>query len=486
MEVGGHLVYRGDRDAAEVDPHAGTLGLAQYFFDKALHSWAGGAAGRGGGVFDKAQRVAGQVLNVDGQDLRPVGDQLARQQCSRGHIHNAAHRRQPVHFHATALQFIAADLLQAGIPVLGPRDHGKEDTQVAAGRGLQQRPYLRPQQTVVLQAVLDGRGPGGLIVGVGITGAYGQHGPISCFQMFFQQVQLLLFGQLVQDHRFGAQQAGAHRGQRQGLVLGAVQVRHRQQAERRAIPGQAGLGRHGVGHAAVQTVQRNFAIRLGDMRAVRVHNQAAGAVLQVGVQNGPFAGGQRGHAVTQLQHSGQAHAAGHDGRVADGAVLVAGQPQDHAAVQAEQVAGEEAVRHQNAGALQVQAAARAAVQNIHHAAADIADIHAALPDILIVHVPQAAGKDLLGPLDSGSTARTGGYVIADLIGEGLILQQGDLEQQNVRIGAFGALAQAAQLIFRQHHRYVIQCALPKRVADDAVQSGGAVVDLFHRADHNAG
>ena len=84
-------------------------------------------------------------------------------------------------------------------------------------------------------------------------------------------------------------------------------------------------------------------------------------------------------------------------RVADGAVLVAGQPQDHAAVQAEQVAGEEAVRHQNAGALQVQAAARAAVQNIHHAAADIADIHAALPDVLIVHVPQAAGKDLLGP-----------------------------------------------------------------------------------------
>ena len=123
----------------------------------------------------------------------------------------------------------------------------------------------------------------------------------------------------------------------------------------------------------------------------------------------------------------------------------------------------------------MQAAARASVQNIHHAAADIADIHAALLDVLIVHVPQAAGKDLLGPLDSGSTARTGGYVIADLIGEGLILQQ-----------AFGALAQAAQLIFRQHHRYVIQCALPKRVADDAVQSGGAVVDLFHRADHNTG
>ena len=50
VEVGGHLVYRGDRDAAEVDPHAGTLGLAQYLFDKALHSGAGGAAGRGRSV----------------------------------------------------------------------------------------------------------------------------------------------------------------------------------------------------------------------------------------------------------------------------------------------------------------------------------------------------------------------------------------------------------------------------------------------------
>ena len=74
VEVGGHLVYRGDRDAAEVDPHAGTLGLAQYLFDKALHSGAGGAAGRGGGVFDKAQRVAGKILNINGKNLRPVGN----------------------------------------------------------------------------------------------------------------------------------------------------------------------------------------------------------------------------------------------------------------------------------------------------------------------------------------------------------------------------------------------------------------------------
>ena len=59
-------------------------------------------------------------------------------------------------------------------------------------------------------------------------------------------------------------------------------------------------------------------------------------------------------------------------------------------------------------------------------------------------------------------------------------------QPGFSLSGLGALAQAAQLIFRQHHRYVIQCALPKRVADDAVQSGGAVVDLFHRADHNTG
>ena len=72
--------------------------------------------------------------------------------------------------------------------------------------------------------------------------------------------------------------------------------------------------------------------------------------------------------------------------MADRAVLVAGQAQHHAAVQTEQVTGEEAVRHQDAGALQMQAAARASVQNIHHAAAGIAHIHAALPDVIIIHV----------------------------------------------------------------------------------------------------
>lgn len=160
--------------------------------------------------------------------------------------------------------------------------------------------------------------------------------------------------------------------------------------------------------------------------------------------------------------------------MADRAVLIAGKPQHHPAVKAEQIAGEEPIRDQNARPLEMQPPARAAVQNIHDPAADIADIDTALPDILIVHIFQPVCKDLLCPLNGGGTGPApGGDIIADLVGEGFILQQGDLKQQNIRIGAFGALAQAAQLIFRQHHRYVIQCALPKRVADDAVQSGGA-------------
>ena len=45
VEVGGHLVDRGNGDTAEVDQHAGALGLAQHFFHQALHGGAGGAAG---------------------------------------------------------------------------------------------------------------------------------------------------------------------------------------------------------------------------------------------------------------------------------------------------------------------------------------------------------------------------------------------------------------------------------------------------------
>ena len=108
-------------------------------------------------------------------------------------------------------------------------------------------------------------------------------------------------------------------------------------------------------------------------------------------------------------------------------------PSHHAAIHTEQVTGKEAVRHQDAGALQMQAAARASVQNIHHAAADVADIDAALPDVLIIDVFQAARKNLLGALDGGSPARTGGDIVTDLVREGLVLQQGDLEQQNIRI-----------------------------------------------------
>ena len=134
----------------------------------------------------------------------------------------------------------------------------------------------------------------------------------------------------------------------------------------------------------------------------------------------------------------------------------------------------------------MQPPARAAVQNIHDPAADIADIDTALPDILIVHIFQPVCKDLLCPLNGGGTARTGGDIIADLVGEGFILQQGDLKQQNIRIGALGALAQPAQLVLGQHNGHIIERALPERVADDAVQPCGAVVDLLDRADHNTG
>ena len=172
--------------------------------------------------------------------------------------------------------------------------------------------------------------------------------------------------------------------------------------------------------------------------------------------------------------------------MADRTVLIAGKPQHHPAVKAEQIAGEKPIRDQNARPLEMQPPARAAVQNIHDPAADITDIDTALPDILIVHIFQPVCKDLLCPLNGGGTARTGGDIIADLVGEGFILQQGDLKQQNIRIGALGALAKPAQLVLGQHNGHIIESALPERVADDAVQPCGAVVDLLDRADHNTG
>ena len=196
--------------------------------------------------------------------------------------------------------------------------------------------------------------------------------------------------------------------------------------------------------------------------------------------------GERGGAVAQLHNRRNTQPACHNGGMADGAVLIAGKPQHHAAVNAEQIAGEKPIRHQNARAGQVQAAARASVQNIHHALADIADIHAALPDVFIVHIAQALGKNLLGALHGGGAARPGGNVIADLIGEGVILQQGDLKQQDIGVGTLGALAQAAQFVLGKHHGHVVQGALPKRVAHNAVQPGGAVVDPLHRTQNQPG
>ena len=89
-----------------------------------------------------------------------------------------------------------------------------------------------------------------------------------------------------------------------------------------------------------------------------------------------------------------------------------------------------------------------------------------------------------GPLHGGGTARPRGNVVPDLVGEGLVLQKGDLKQQDVGIRPFGALAQAAQFVLGQHHGHIVQRALPEGIAHDAVQPGGAVVDLLYRADRN--
>ena len=97
----------------------------------------------------------------------------------------------------------------------------------------------------------------------------------------------------------------------------------------------------------MQAAQGDFTVSLGDLCAVRLHDQRAA----VGVQNSPPPGRHGRSTLAQLHHSGDAHAARHNGGVADRAVLVAGKAQHHAAIQAEQIAGEEPVGHQNAGPL---------------------------------------------------------------------------------------------------------------------------------------
>ena len=181
--------------------------------------------------------------------------------------------------------------------------------------------------------------------------------------------------------------------------------------------------------------KRPLAIRLGQMRCRGFHHQHTALTIH----DGPVIRRQIGNAISQLRHRGHPHAAGQNGRMAGGAVILGGKAEDHTAVQREQVAGEKLVRHQNAGLCEMQMPARTAVQNIHHPAAGIADVHAALPDIIVVHILQAARKNLLRPLHRRGTARTGGYVIANLVGEGFILQQRDLKGQNIRVLTAGVL-----------------------------------------------
>ena len=97
------------------------------------------------------------------------------------------------------------------------------------------------------------------------------------------------------------------------------------------------------------------------------------------------------------------------------------------------------------------------------------------PSVLLLDEP-------LGALDGGSPARTGGNIVTDLVREGLVLQQGDLEQQNIRVRPLGALAQTAQLILGQHDGDVVEGTLPERVAHNAVQARRTAVNANNRAD----
>ena len=265
------------------------------------------------------------------------------------HVHNAAqHHRAGLA--ALGQQLVAAgvDLVNAAIPVGHIFYHREHDPQVAVRGGAQQRPDLRLEQPVAAQAVLRLPGPGGVVVGAGIAGAQ-QHGhALGAFQQLAQTGGLHLVALVVQNRGLGAHKADARRAARMGHVA-VADVAGRHQAEGRAVLRQAGQGGHGVGLLAVQAAQCNFTVRLGDLRTVRLHNKCA----VVGVKDRTVAHGHGRSAAAQLYHRRDAHAAGHDGGMADRAVLVAGQAQHHAAVQTEQVTGEEAVRHQDAGALQM-------------------------------------------------------------------------------------------------------------------------------------
>ena len=179
-----------------------------------------------------------------------------------------------------------------------------------------------------------------------------------------------------------------------------------------------------------------------------------------GVPNGAVPGGLGCHAVAQLHHRRMPMLRA---MMAHGSPCCPGHWPGPGSCggPAEQVAGEKPVRHQYAGPLQVQAAARAAVQDIHHAAADVLHIDAALTDILVVDVAQPPGKDL--PARSTAAAPPAPRLCNRRSrGKGLVLQQRDLEQQNVGVGAFGALTQPAQLVLGQHHGHVVQRALAER------------------------
>ena len=190
-----------------------------------------------------------------------------------------------------------------------------------------------------------------------------------------------------------------------------------------------------------------------------------------------------GHPFPQTAQRRDAHAAGHDGRMAGDAVPVGNKTQNHAAVQAEQVTGIEQVRCQDAGFLQLQRTAGSSVQNIHHPAAGVTHVHAALPDVIVVNVADPPGKDAFRTLHRSGTACPRGDVVPDLVGEGFVLQQRHLEQENIGIlGVLGPFAQQGQLILGQHDGGIVQGPFMVGVADNAVQPDEAAVNAHHRAD----
>ena len=173
-----------------------------------------------GGVLHKAQRVAGQVLDIHGQQLRTVVHQVARHQGGTRHIHHAAHR-QWAGLAARFQQLIAAvlHLAQTVVPVAHVGDHREYHPQIAVRGSLQHGLDLRLEQPVAFHTSLHLPGPGGVVVGAGIAAAHQQGDPLGVFQQLAQAGGLCGRALVIQKRRLGAHNAHARRAVGVGQVV---------------------------------------------------------------------------------------------------------------------------------------------------------------------------------------------------------------------------------------------------------------------------